>query len=148
MAGVTDESRCSGLGKSSEPEKSSSPSEGASKCLTKGLCSSCAALAFRSFHIRYLANEKVPRTSSVLTSNPGTSRTARRTMFQMPVTSMPLSSLGSSPSSPGISNSKSCRSSSSSVRLKRGSSSRRLSVTPDKALLRSSFTGSKIRGAE
>src|SRR3546814_3758241 len=64
----------------------------------KGLSFSSAVRSERSFHMRYLAKEKVESTTSSTTSKPFMSITALRTMFQMRATSTPDSSSGSLPS--------------------------------------------------
>ena len=86
-------------------------------------------------------------TTSSLTSQPRTSLIASRTRAQMPVMSSPASSRGRSPAGTPSSSWKSWRSISTSVGLKRGSSSCACSVKPERALLRSSVTGSRISGA-
>ena len=118
-----------------------------SKCRTTAFCFSCSVLSVRSFHIRYLANENVASTTSSTTSQPLMSLIALETVFQIPVTSKPESSFGNSVSCTPSSSSKSWRSISRSVGLKRGSSSCNLRLKPERALRRSSETGTRMSGA-
>ncbi|MNP33965.1 hypothetical protein D3C76_1272290 [compost metagenome] len=97
--------------------------------------------------MRYLANENIDSTTSSLNSHPGMSLMACPTLFQMPAISRPESSRGNSCSREPKPNSKSCRSISIRVGLKRGSSSWSTMVNPERALLRSSVTGTKTNGA-
>ena len=62
----------------------------------------------RSFHIRYLVKDSVASVTCSVTSQPLMLLMCRRTVFQMPATSMPEASCGSSPSNSGIARSKSC----------------------------------------
>ena len=117
------------------------------RCLTTGLWRSCSVRSVRSFHIRNFANENMDSTTSSETSQPLTSLMACATRRQMAATSMPASSRDNSPSPTPRSSLKSCRSISSNVGLKRASSSWDVIVKPDRALLRFSVTGNKIRGA-
>ena len=97
--------------------------------------------------MRNLAKEKCPKTTSSITSKPGASFTARRTLFHMFSTSIPLWSVGRTPSRPWMSILKSLRSISNRVVLKRGSSSCALILIPLLTDFLSSVTGSRIKGA-
>ena len=61
---------------------------------------SASVRSTKSFHMRYFAKEKCPRTTSSTTSKPGASFTALRTLFQTPLTSTPLRSSGNALSNP------------------------------------------------
>ena len=65
------------------------------KCSTKGLDFRSLTLSFKSFHIKYLANENVLKVSSSTTSNPLISFILSLTTDQIKSTSIPLSSVGS-----------------------------------------------------
>ena len=118
-----------------------------SRCRTTAFSRNASVRSTKSFHIRCLAKEKCPRAISSTTSKPAMSRTCRRMVFQMPATSMPLSSAGRPSSNSRMSSAKSLRSISSSVVLKRGSSSWCVIFTPLRTERRSSATGSSTSGA-
>lgn len=71
---------------------------GIQQMLDHGLWRSASERSERSFHIRYLANENIDRTTSSLTSQPLMSLIAWATVLQINATSRPESSFGSAPS--------------------------------------------------
>ena len=128
--------------------RGSNASSGVSmRCRTTRFWRSASVRSTRSFHIRYLAKEKVDSAVSSTTSMPGTSRTAWRIWPSRRGTSTPLSSRGRSPVNCGKARSKSRSRNCSSVALKRGSSSWKRSEKREEALRRSSFTGTSKSGA-
>ena len=116
------------------------------RCLTTRFCRSCSVRSCKSFHIRYLVNEKMPRCACSSTSHCAISRTASRKDCSTWPTSTPLSSDGTA-SRPATFSSKLVLSRCSSVGLTMASSSWRIRRKPLRTDWRCSVTGIRSSGA-
>ena len=116
------------------------------RCFTTRLAFSCSLRSWRSFHIRYLVKEKIPRLACSSTSHLGISAMASRNACSTRATSRPLSSRGSV-SSPVMRSSKLVLSNCRSVGLTMASSSCRASRKPARTDWRCNVTGINNIGA-
>ena len=145
-AGLTRRSTSSARGRAGSSGRRNGSSGPSIRWPTRRLVRRSAVRSTRSFHMRYLAKEKVENAVSSTTSKPAASRTSRRTRSNTRATSRPASSRGSSSLRSGASIP--CSASfSRSVRLKRSSSPPCASVKGEAAERRRSSTGSSRSGA-